>query len=192
MSERNSIVLRADSPALRDQWLSAITDKINALRALAAPADARVSPPIVAADAAAAPTHDMQSFASLPCNAECADCGAAAPRWASFTHKVLICVACAAKMQQEKEMKENAYREKQKAEQELQARKQAQIRELLLEAQRDKDEQLAHHIAQREEQEQKAVQEHQSSLKQLHLNPLEKIKESKVFSAALLVFAIAI
>lgn len=92
ISERNSIVLRADSPALRDQWLQAIAEEIKALRALAAPADASDSPPI--ADTAA-PAHDMQAFAGAPCNAECADCGAAAPRWASVTHQVLICVECA-------------------------------------------------------------------------------------------------
>jgi uncharacterized protein (DUF2336 family) len=86
-----------------------------------------------------------------------------------------------AKLQQEKEIKDKAEREKLKADQEKEARRQALLREALLQAVKEKDELLARQLAQREEQEQRSMQDQQSSLLQLRLNPLEKIKETKVF-----------
>ncbi len=86
-----------------------------------------------------------------------------------------------AKLQLEKDIKEAAEREKLKAEQEKEARKQAQLREALMQAMKEKDEVLARQLAQREEQQQRSMQEHQSFLVQLRLKPLEKVKESKVF-----------
>jgi hypothetical protein len=67
-----------------------------------------------------------------------------------------------------------------KADQDNEARKQAQMREAVLQAVKEKDELLARQLAQREEQEQRSMQEQRSFLVQLSLNPVEKIKEAKV------------
>ncbi len=94
MSERSSVELRADSQVHCDEWFAAIATQIEALRAVrgASPLPSSTGSP---GDAAASWNQPLRAFVELPCNATCADCGAAAPRWASVTHQVLICVECA-------------------------------------------------------------------------------------------------
>lgn len=92
MSERNTVELRADSQLLCDEWFAAIATEIEALRAAPAHPGAPTGSP---GDAAASWNQPLRAWVELPCNAACADCGAAAPRWASVTHQVLICVECA-------------------------------------------------------------------------------------------------
>lgn len=96
LSERVHFVLKAGTPELRDAWVHAINMEILAARVPPVLTGARLSPVPGSGNAAAAcSNHTMQAFADMPCNAACADCGATAPRWASVTHQVLICVECA-------------------------------------------------------------------------------------------------
>ena len=74
-----------------------------------------------------------------------------------------------------------AERERQRIEQEKEARKRSQIAALLLDAQREKDEELAKALARKEEQEMLASQERRANLQQLLHNPVVKIMEAKVF-----------
>jgi hypothetical protein len=96
VSEKSRIELRAESWSIRDRWVDAITTEIEALRVTTKHVDAHDLTSIAAsAEHAVAPAkHPLRAFADLPCNSVCADCGASAPRWASVTHQVLICVAC--------------------------------------------------------------------------------------------------
>ena len=82
---------------MRDKWAEAIRVEIEALRLPVALADGPVLPSSAdcACDAAAPSNNALQAFVNLACNSACADCSASAPRWASVTHKVLICVECA-------------------------------------------------------------------------------------------------
>jgi hypothetical protein len=93
ISGRNSIVFLADSPAQRDQWVKAIAAEITALRAPVVRTEAPNAPS--SSNAAHATASALEIFVQLPCNRKCADCGAEGPRWASVTHRVLICVECA-------------------------------------------------------------------------------------------------
>jgi hypothetical protein len=109
-----------------------------------------------------------------------ADSARAAKR-AEIEQKV---AAARAKIQQEKDIQQAAERERQRIEQEKEARKQFQITRLMLNAQREKDEELAKSLAQKEEQEMLAHQERRATLQQLLHNPVAKITEAKVFSVA--------
>ena len=89
-------MLKAGTPELRDAWVHAINMEILVARGPFALTGARLSPDPGSGNAAAACSiYAMQTLADMPCNAACADCGATAPRWASVTHQVLICVECA-------------------------------------------------------------------------------------------------
>ena len=106
---------------------------------------------------------------------------ARAARRAEIEQKV---AAQRAKIQQEKDIQQAAERERQRIEQEKEARKQFQFTQLSLNAQREKDEELAKALAQKEEQEMLAYQERRATLQQLLHNPVAKITEAKVFSVA--------
>jgi hypothetical protein len=97
VSDKTHIVLRAESPALRNEWVGAIASEIEALRASVSPVVAESLPSLAdPLSGAALPSRpDFLAFIGLESNARCADCSAAAPRWASVTHQVLICVECA-------------------------------------------------------------------------------------------------
>lgn len=101
MSERSSVELRADSQVHCDEWFAAIATEIEALRGRNSPVPALPGASTLPSstgspgDAAASWNQPLRAFVELPCNAACADCGAAAPRWASVTHQVIICVECA-------------------------------------------------------------------------------------------------
>jgi hypothetical protein len=91
VSEKNRVDLLAESPALRDQWVAAITTEIEALRL---PVDHVDLPSIAGSAEDAVALQKKRAFADLPCNSMCADCGAKLVRWASVTHQVLICLDC--------------------------------------------------------------------------------------------------
>jgi hypothetical protein len=88
MSEKNRVDLRAESPALRDDWVAAIKTQIEALRLPVDHVDF-ASTAGSAEDAVA-----LQRKRDFAGKSVCADCGAKDMKWASLTHLVLICDDC--------------------------------------------------------------------------------------------------
>jgi hypothetical protein len=122
-------------------------------------------------------SSDQKNTAAIGSDAD----SARAAKRAEIEQKVAV---QRAKIQQEKDMQQAAERERQRIEQEKEARKRSQINALLLDAQREKDEELAKALARKEEQEMLATQERRANLQQLLHNPVVKIMEAKVFSFA--------
>jgi hypothetical protein len=79
----------------------------------------------------------------------------------------------------EKEKKRIAEQER-AAQQEKETKKQSQLRELLLQAQSEKDEEMARIVSNQEQVKLLEFQEMQSSLRELEINPLQKIMSAKV------------